>query len=79
MYLFVVFFSLWSVIMKKLLFLLPVFVIAGCATTQGSEYAQVSDHKYNTVRYVKQDAAASSAFVGASATQTRTTPPRQHP
>lgn len=65
--------------MKKLLLLIPVFVIAGCAATQGSQYAQVPDHKYNTVRYVKQDAAATSAFVGTSATQPASRPPRQHP
>ncbi len=65
--------------MKKLLLLVPALVIAGCATTQGSEYAQVPDHKYNTVRYVKQDAPASSVFEGTSATQPRTAPPRQHP
>ncbi len=63
--------------MKKLLLLVPVLVIAGCAT-QGSQYAQVTDHKYNTVRYVTQDAAASSVFVGTSATRPAT-PPRQHP
>lgn len=65
--------------MKKLLLLIPLFAVAGCATTPGSEYSQVPDRKYNTVRYVKQDAAAPSAFVGTSATQPARTPPRQHP
>jgi hypothetical protein len=65
--------------MRKLWVLIPALFVVGCATTQNSEYAQVTDHKYNTVRYVKQDTGASSAFVGTSATQPRSAPPRQHP
>jgi len=65
--------------MWKLLVLVPVLLFVGCAATQKSEYAQVVDHKYNTVRYVKQEVVTPSAFVGTSATQPRSTPPRQHP
>ena len=63
--------------MRRAVVLIPVFLIVGCATTQKSEYVAVPDHKYNTVRYVKQE--TPSAFIGTSATQPRTTPPRQHP
>jgi hypothetical protein len=68
-----------EIIMRKFLVLIPVLFVVGCATTQNSEYVAVSDHKYNTVRYVKQDAAAQNAFVGTSATQPRSTFPRLHP
>lgn len=65
--------------MRKYFVLIPVLFIVGCAATQNSEYAQVVDRKYNTVRYVSKDAGGTNAFIGTSATQSRNTPPRQHP
>lgn len=65
--------------MRKFLVLIPVFFVFGCATTPSSEYAQVTDHKYNTVRYISKDANSNDAFVGTSATQPRSTFPRLHP
>lgn len=63
--------------MRNLLALIPVLFLLGCASTPGSEYTQVYDGKYNTVRYIKKEAPES--FVGTGAVKPQSRQLRQHP
>jgi hypothetical protein len=66
--------------MKTFLILVPLVFIVGCATTQGGDYAKVYDRKANTWSYMAKGSDNPGAFVGTSATQSRSGRlPGQHP
>lgn len=69
-----------EIIMKKFLILVALVFVAGCATTQSGDSARVYDRKANTWSYMTKGSANPGAFVGTSATQTRSDRlPGQHP